>query len=415
MRVLVGCHSRAIVGGVETYLRAVLPGLEAAGLELGLLYEREGEPTTGRVDDGLSLPRRWCVAEAGAQAALAGVAGWRPDVVYLHNLEEPALEAELVARFDAVHFAHDYRGTCVSGTKRHALPAASPCTRALGPGCLVHYLPRRCGGLNPATALALYRVQRARNAIMRRYRAVLVASHAMRAELIGSGLSPEAVQVTPHPSPRAPDAAPPGPRPAGGGLLMVGRLTELKGGAALLRALPAVRARLGRDLSLTIAGDGPERGQLEKRSQRQGLGVEFVGWVDAAARERLMRAAQLLVVPSLWPEPFGLVGIEAGSVGLPAAAYAHGGIVDWCVPGVSGELAPSPPTDAGLAEAIVRALQDPAHHHQLRLGAWRTAQRFSAAAHLEALRLVLGAGIRGPRSGVQRAPPSTPPPRPAPC
>ena len=42
-------------------------------------------------------------------------------------------------------------------------------------------------------------------------------------------------------------------------------------------------------------------------------------------------------MPSLWAEPFGLLGIEAGCVGLPAAGYAVGGIPDWLVPGETGE------------------------------------------------------------------------------
>jgi glycosyltransferase involved in cell wall biosynthesis len=105
-----------------------------------------------------------------------------------------------------------------------------------------------------------------------------------------------------------------------------------------------------------------------------------------------MRAADVLVVPSVWPEPFGMVGIEAGSVGLPAIAYAVGGIPDWLIPGVSGESAPGErPNPQQLAEAIVRALGDPDHHQRLRIGAWEVARRFSPEAHLERLLPVLKA------------------------
>jgi glycosyltransferase involved in cell wall biosynthesis len=103
-----------------------------------------------------------------------------------------------------------------------------------------------------------------------------------------------------------------------------------------------------------------------------------------------MRAADLLAVPSVWPEPFGLVGIEAGCVGLPAVAYDVGGIGEWLVPGRSGELAPGdPPTVDGLAGAIVRALRDPVRYASLRRGAWEIARQFTMAAHMNRLEPVL--------------------------
>jgi glycosyltransferase involved in cell wall biosynthesis len=104
-----------------------------------------------------------------------------------------------------------------------------------------------------------------------------------------------------------------------------------------------------------------------------------------------MHHADLLAVPSLWPEPFGLVGIEAGSLGLPAVGYASGGIPDWLVPGETGELAPSdPPTVDGLSDAIVRAFASGEHHAKLCLGAWKQAQRFTLEKHLAQLEPLLG-------------------------
>jgi glycosyltransferase involved in cell wall biosynthesis len=89
------------------------------------------------------------------------------------------------------------------------------------------------------------------------------------------------------------------------------------------------------------------------------------------------------VVPSLWPEPFGSVGPTAGSHGLPAAAFAVGGIPQWLVDGVTGHLAPGdPPTASGLARAIVQCLDDRAHHASLREGARQMAGTFTMKRHL---------------------------------
>jgi len=172
-------------------------------------------------------------------------------------------------------------------------------------------------------------------------------------------------------------------------------LTAIKGWRHLLDAVPKAATILGRTLTLVIAGDGPERDMCEATARQKGVAVEFLGWVDLDRRNAEMRAADVIVVPSIWPEPFGLIGIEAGCVGTPAVAYAVGGIPDWLVPGVSGELAPGErPNPSELADAIVRALVNPEHLQRLRVGAWETARRFTPEAHLDRLIPILEAAAR---------------------
>jgi glycosyltransferase involved in cell wall biosynthesis len=170
---------------------------------------------------------------------------------------------------------------------------------------------------------------------------------------------------------------------------MVGRLIEPKGGRFLVEAAQRASAVLGGPLKLVVAGDGPERVSLEARAQKIGVNAEFVGWVDSVQRTKLMREADVLAVPSVWPEPFGLVGIEAGCVGLPAVGFTVGGIPDWLLPGKCGELAPGdPPTIAGLAAALCRALSSPDHLQRLSRGAWEVAHRFTLSAHVAALEAI---------------------------
>ncbi len=70
----------------------------------------------------------------------------------------------------------------------------------------------------------------------------------------------------------------------------------------------------------------------------------------------LLADAAALVMPSVWPEPYGLSGLEAVAAGVPVAAFRTGAIPEWLHDGV-GRLAPGdPPTSAGLAEAILGCL-----------------------------------------------------------
>jgi glycosyltransferase involved in cell wall biosynthesis len=126
------------------------------------------------------------------------------------------------------------------------------------------------------------------------------------------------------------------------------------------------------------------------RAENPNLNIEFTGWLDSSQLDQLMLYSGLLVVPSTWPEPFGLVGVEAGLRGLPAAAFAVGGIPEWLSDGVNGRLAPGdPPNAAGLARAIVECVRDPAEHMRLRRGALEMASSFGLNAHLNALLAIL--------------------------
>jgi glycosyltransferase involved in cell wall biosynthesis len=237
---------------------------------------------------------------------------------------------------------------------------------------------------------------------MTRYAAILTASEHMRAEFVRHGLPAQRVRVLrlpivprrlPSPGDAEMQAAPANDRELQ--LLFVGRTIGVKGGPIMLDALPLVAASLKRPLAVTFVGDGPDRVRWEQKARRTqaantNLNIEFTGWLDPAQLDQLMLNSGLLVVPSTWPEPFGLVGVEAGLRGLPAAAFAVGGILEWLNDGVNGRLAPSdPPTAAGLAKAIVECVRDPAELARLRRGALEMASRFDLNAHLNALLAIL--------------------------
>ena len=77
-------------------------------------------------------------------------------------------------------------------------------------------------------------------------------------------------------------------------------------------------------------------------------------------------------------------------VGLPAVGFASGGVTEWLIDGYSGITADGErPSVAGLAIAIIRALEDPARYAGLRRGAWEVAQRFSLNTHITQLEEIL--------------------------
>jgi glycosyltransferase involved in cell wall biosynthesis len=167
-------------------------------------------------------------------------------------------------------------------------------------------------------------------------------------------------------------------------------MDELKGGRELLESLPHVAERLGRALHLTFAGDGPQRAEWTALASRicrdRRIEVEFTGWVGRVEIDALFARSDLMVLPSLWPEPLALVGLEAARHRLPVAAFAVGGIGEWLTPGQNGQLAPgNPPTVEGLTAAIVACLKDPQTHARLREGAGHRSADFSFDTHVDLL------------------------------
>ena len=110
--------------------------------------------------------------------------------------------------------------------------------------------------------------------------------------------------------------------------------------------------------------------------------VMFKGWLGPEQLARELADASIVVVPSLWPEPFGLVGIEALAAGRPVIASATGGIADWLDDGVSG-LCVTPGDVDALAHALNELLADPQRQRTMGLAGRESVNlRFSPERHL---------------------------------
>ena len=154
----------------------------------------------------------------------------------------------------------------------------------------------------------------------------------------------------------------------------LGRLHPNKGLDVLIRA-----AALIPELFVWIAGEGPERGSLEKLARDLGLGsrVRFLGWRED--RAALYKAADVCVYPSR-EEPFGNVVVEAWSCGVPIVATASTG-PSWLARNAEDAiLTPIDDADA-LAQAIRSVIASrPLAGKLIEAGRRRVREEFSEAA-----------------------------------
>ena len=261
----------------------------------------------------------------------------RARVVHAHNLNPTlgwrALAAARGAGARVVAHLHQYRLVCAIGV---CFTAGVDCTRCHGRNTVPGILHNCRGSLGEALVYgaALSGWQRR---LVRQVDAFVVPSRFASDRLRALGAPLHATHVVGNVIREFADCAAPVP---GGHALLAARLAPEKGIDVAIEA-----CRLA-GVPLVLAGDGPERNRLGRRSD----GVRFAGRVDAAELARLRRAAGVALAPSRSAETFGLAAAESMAAGLPVACARVGALP---------ELVPEewlvPPGDPGaLAEAIGR-------------------------------------------------------------
>ena len=360
MRIVIAHESVDTDGGVETYLVSAIHELRGRGHQIALVYHRRSEAGSPLRS---SAPVALGVEERGMDPVIGELREWRPDVCFSHNMGPLEVDRRLLARWPVVKMLHGYFGTCVSGLKMHAFPSPQVCQRTFGPACLALYFPRRCGQVSPGAMVRGYRWASEQRELFSRYAAAIVASHHMRDEMARHGVPDDRLHVLPLFSTVRSDAI------AGGGepdtVLFAGRMTPLKGGDVLIAAARRATRLLGRPVRLVMAGDGPQKEAWRRLASSLGVPIEMTGWVAPEDRARVYGRGLLMAVPSLWPEPFGLAGLDAASLGRPAVAFNVGGIGEWLTDGLNGRLVEPSAGEEGLARAIVSLLGEPSERERM--------------------------------------------------
>jgi glycosyltransferase involved in cell wall biosynthesis len=136
-------------------------------------------------------------------------------------------------------------------------------------------------------------------------------------------------------------------------IMLPARVTRWKGHELLIQALAALTDVSFRCLMVGNADDkAPFKAALQRQAENYGVAdrVHFVGtWRDMPAAYKI---ADVVVSPTLIPEPFGRVVVEAQAMGRPVIASAHGGHLETIIDGKTGWLTPA--NDAAALSAALR-------------------------------------------------------------
>ncbi|MFQ5952350.1 MAG: glycosyltransferase family 4 protein [Candidatus Omnitrophota bacterium] len=343
-------------GGVEYYIRALASRLKEKGHQTGIVHWDESKDIAD-FDSSSRINILWDMElDLGRKAGhMLGevLRDFSPDVVYLHNMENGKTIDYLARREHVVRYIHGYKTVDPDGRMLLQNPLEiNP--YPLSPTCFLRAFTRLCMPRNPVKGIKAYlRAKRTLEAT-KGLNDVIVASEHMKKTLIKNGIRNDRVTVLPYFVDYVlsqEDAVPDKRR-----MLFAGRIIKGKGLDLLLDVLGLVKE----DFVLDVVGTGPMEDILKKEVEARELTdkVIFHGWIDHRALPEFYKRALFLVMPSVWPEPFGICGIEAAFFGRSAVAFDVGGISDWLVDGETGFLV-DPYNKKKMVEKITYFLKNP--------------------------------------------------------
>lgn len=288
----------------------------------------------------------------------------RIDVVHLHGAIDalsPRTLADLARLRPTVCTVHDVSPVCYWQTKLH--PDGTVCDDPLGRTCLTSGCFRvgHKDGVLRDSARVWMKPRQLRQ--LRRLPLVIAPSEYLRNLLMQNGFDSANVMVLRHYSRFEAEIGdrddPPSTvdQQVGANILCVTRLVSEKGVLHFIKALALIEDR---KWNATIVGDGPlwTAAMSLAQQKNQTHRIRFLAEADATALQHLYEQCRFVTLPSLIPESFGLVGIEAMSFGKPVVAFPSGGIAEWLRDGVNG-LAASHGSVEDLAGRMASLLDEP--------------------------------------------------------
>lgn len=364
------------IGGAEKSALTILSVLAQQGVEVAVLTNRYTGTKRHESHSNLEINREKLFSERSFDffqrclfylkaipMIMKYIITFKPDVILTQQLVSiPAITVGNFFHVPVVAIIHDYWPICyyrsLLTSNREICSSYDRCFREIYACVNNHaqvFFPRtkEPRGLPPLFAAVLsifiFVHTLAAKQLVRRADAIIVVSHFLRKTLISTGIDSRKIKVVYNPvvvddqrkmevkgSPH---------------LLYVGRLDIKKGVEFLLKAMQQVCMRV-KDARLTIVGDGPreDRFRLLAKSLHIDHCVEFLGKVSDNHLTHLYNSCTVVVVPSIWAEPFGRVVAEAIMHRRPVVASNVGGIPE-LIDQKTGVLVP-PGDVSALAEAI---------------------------------------------------------------
>ncbi len=381
------------LGGAESNMFHTATELKRRGHTVGIVHG----PSTGKGEPQWQNLFEERFALGGRDSVKSAIDRFQPDSTYVHKMSDVGVLTTLEkSGRRVVRMVHDHESYCLRGC-RYGHFSRQICTRSLSAFCV--FPCGGCIGRNAGAGFPLkwvsYLNRKQELKLNRGFDRLIVATNYMKEELLRNDFDGENIEIHAPVPPRA-KVVPKKLTDETDLLIYSGQIIRGKGVDVLLRALKHVRS----DFQCLILGDGDHRAHCEALSRELGLSdrVHFEGYVSQDKLQSYYGRANVMVMSSVWPEPFGAVGLEGMHHALPVVAFDAGGIKEWLIDGLNGFLVPWMDVRS-YAARVEQLLADRSLARRMgECGRQMVNEKFDFSGYMDGLENMFGRVIRGPTS-----------------
>ncbi|MCF7741385.1 MAG: glycosyltransferase family 4 protein [Candidatus Marinimicrobia bacterium] len=345
MKILYVNTSQGFVGGVERYIHSVAGLLSDQHEALGLFEHRlEDHYDFSSVFQQTFLYNELDEDERKNLAE-------ETDVAFLHKISDPGLLEWLVDNFKTILMVHDHDYYCLRHHKYYPFFRIN-CKRPFQPvvcSLCSGLIEKRGGRIQPIPLLKRMQILK----LARQTDRQIILSEFMRQNLLKNDFAAENIQKI-HPFYQIQKKSSQKASSNSAQLLYVGQIIRGKGLDQLIESLHYLK----NPYTLSIIGKGNDTAYIQSLIQKYNLEkrVCLEGWKSNV--DEYYSKSDLLIVPSRWQEPFGLIGMEAFAHQLPVVGFDVGGISEWLHDEENGYLV-EPGDSKAMAQKIDKLISNP--------------------------------------------------------
>lgn len=311
------------------------------------------------------------------------------DIIHMHSISNKNLVKFCLDIKPVIRSMHEPRMFC-PGRQKFFLKSETICQKPFGLHCCMHAYTEKCqDSRRPSEVVKSYsNVKFEINSAANRYKHIIAMSNYIKNEAVLAGFSKQSITVNPYFTliPKEIDEKLHKEKNIKR-IVFVGRLHPSKGVHTLIRSLKNILKNQDNVL-LDIIGDGLFKNELLNLISLENIPTEkiiFHGWLSHLDTIQKIKEAYLVVFPSIYPEAFGIVGIEAMMYSKPVVAFDAGGVSEWLKNDITGFLV-EVKNESKFEEKINTLLNNETLYREFSLNAKNSAlEKFTPETHLISL------------------------------
>ena len=264
------------------------------------------------------------------------------DLIHIHSVSNKDLLKFCLEKKPVVRTIHEPRMFC-PGRQKFLLKSESICNKPFGLNCFIKAYTEKCQDSRiPSEVIRSYsNVKFEINFAAKRYKRIVAMSNYVKNEAVLAGIPEKNIMVNSCFTPVINESHVKFNNTYSvKRIVFVGRLHPSKGIHILIKSLSNIFKNQD-NVVLDIIGDGAFKHQLLNLISLENIPSEkiiFHGWLSHEETTEKIEQAYLIVFPSIYPEAFGIVGIEAMMRSKPVVAFNVGGVSDWLDNNITGFL-----------------------------------------------------------------------------